>query len=160
MENYNRRYADEAILDPTVDLAQYAAGDLLCEKLSFKVKPKNATHIYLNKIAITDLASQAAELNFIFFDSDPSASGLAESDENAAFDPADADADKYTGHVVVATTDYEAFANNSVATHYCNDIQLNVKDGTIYLAIEVGGTSTPDYVAAGDLRIRIAYWSA
>jgi len=151
MDVHTRQYVIEDIQDVTVDTAVYAAGDLLCEKLELVV----GRDVLLNKIVVIDLAKQDAELNFIFFDGNPSGTTFTEND---ALTIADADLDKITGIFVVDPSDYEDFANNSCACVYFDNLLLHTKGKTLYCAVEVGGTSTPDYVAAGDLRFRFGFF--
>lgn len=153
MEVFTRRHYNEIVLDPTVDTAAYAAGDLLCEKLELAV----GYDILLSKIVVIDLAAQDAELTFIFFTSNPSGTTFT---ENAALDIADADLDKISDMVTIMASDYEDFADNSCACVYTDNIPVKVTGGTLYCAVEVGGTSTPDYVAAGDIRLKFGYFKA
>ncbi len=139
----------EEIKDVTVDTAAYAAGDLLCEKIEIKVG--TGGNLLLNKVVVIDLAKQNANLNFIFFDSNPASTTFT---ENSALTIADADLDKITGIVTVEATDYEDFADNSCACVFFDNILLHVKETALYCAVEVGGSSAPDYVAAGDVRLR------
>jgi len=144
-------------LDPTVDTAVYAAGDLLCEKLTLEgVAALGGGHGVIESITVVDLAQQMSALKFVFFDSDPSGTTFT---ENAAFDPVDADLDKCIGIAYMGVSNYDDFNDNSFGIAVGSDCNLPIPfkaaNDDLYLAVVIGDSSTPDYVAAGDIRIRV-----
>ena len=152
MSRFTRILGIEYEKSVTVDTNVYAAGDLLCAKIEIPV----TRDIFLNKIIVTDLSKQDAELDFIFFDSDPSSTTFT---LNGAFDIADADLTKITGTFTVSPAHYYDYADNSAAHLYCNDTFLRCKDGDkIYCAVVCRGT--PTYSTANDLKFRFGYYEA
>jgi hypothetical protein len=139
-------------LDPTVDTSAYAAGDLVCEKLTITgaASFSGGTGI-IQSVIVGDQAAQEAELDLIFFDSDPTGTTFT---ENAAFDIADADLDRICAIVTVIGADYKSFADNSCA--FLGNIgQAFTAVGTANLFLAVVTRGTPTYAAAGDIRIRV-----
>jgi len=73
---------------PTLDTAAYVTGDGMGLEMRFQNILSSATKAgYITSISISDAADQAVDLELVVFDQDPGASG----NDNAAFDPADAD---------------------------------------------------------------------
>ena len=123
----------------------YTAGDLIGGKLTLSsAYPSAAQEPYLHSITVQDLDSQAAELDFIFFDADPAATTFT---NNAALDIADADLPKIIGFATLTASDYCAFADNSVGTVGNLGIVCKPAGSTLYAAIVARGT--PTYSASG-----------
>jgi len=95
--------------------AAYATGDVLGDTSPIAVevvRGKNGTGI-LQSLIIQDLSKQSIALDMVVFDSNPTATTFT---DNSALDIADADLPKVIGVVSVASTDYAAFNDSSVAT--------------------------------------------
>lgn len=148
-------------IDPSVSLSAYADRDLICEKITLNTAVRESACGVIRKVVIIDQAKQSAAINLMFFHTDPSNSTFT---ENAEFDCDDTDLDNCLGVIAVAGTDYLALKDNSIATVggandlyfpiYANPAATDTSTPTsIYMAVLSGGT--PDYVVAGDLRIKL-----
>lgn len=137
---------------PVVETSLYTTGDLVGEKLSFAgaaIPGAAAAKGVIKSVVITDDAAQAANMDVVFFDADPSATTFT---DNAAFTPADADLAKIVG--VAQLTTHVSFADNSVSL-----------SGELYIPFDLGTATTlyaalvvragPTYVATDDLQVRI-----
>lgn len=145
MDVHVRKYAQEFVVDPVVDTAVYASGELLCAKITLN---PIWNEIYLEKITVIDLALQNSALDFVFFSTNPSATTFT---VNGALTVADADCDRITAIAQVLSAHYIGFADNSVAC--VNDkIFLKGHNSNIYIAVVARGT--PDYVTTGDIRFK------
>ena len=128
-----------------VNTDAYAAGDLVGTKLTLaNAYPVESKEPYLHSITVQDLDSQAAELDFVFFDADPSGTTFT---NNSALDIADADLPKIIGFATLTASDYCAFADNSVGTVGNLGIACKPAVNTLYCAIVARGT--PTYSANG-----------
>lgn len=135
---------------PTVDTSAYATGELIGGKLTLT----NATAytVYsgiISNVTIIDKDKEGADLDVVFFDTDPTATTFT---DQAAFDPADADALNIICTISL-TTDV-AFANNGLS--YANNQNCPFKtnsSNTIYAAIVSRGS--PTYTSSSDLLLRV-----
>lgn len=141
-------------LTPTIETDAYVAGDLIGTKLSFANAVRgvgggsNETGL-LQSVIITDLAKQSANLDVVFFDTNPSNTTFT---DNAAFDPHDTDL--LTIIVVVAVTDWKDFNDNSIGQTLNLAIPFDLGgDTTLYAAIVSRGT--PTYASTSDLTVRV-----
>lgn len=128
-----------------VNTDAYAAGDLVGAKLTLaEAYPIEAKEPYLHSITVQDLDKQNVELDFVFFDSDPSGTTFT---NNSALDVADADLPKILGFATITASDYCDFADSSVGS--IGNIGLACKPtvNTLYCAIVSRGT--PTYSANG-----------
>lgn len=135
---------------PACDTAAYAAGELIGGKLtlSFATASSVFTGIISN-VTIIDKDKEAADLDVVFFDTDPSSTTFT---DQAAFDPADADLLNIICTVSV-TTDV-AFSDNGIS--YANNVNcpfITPSSTTIYAAIVSRGT--PTYTTSSDLLLRV-----
>lgn len=121
-----------------VNTDAYTAGDLVGTKLTlpgvFEYGPMEP---YLVSIAVQDLTKQNAALDFLFFDSDPTATTFT---NNAAFDVADADLNKILGYA--SLTDYTSFADSSVGSVGSLGLAVRPAGSALYAAIIARGTPT------------------
>lgn len=135
---------------PVIDTNIYAAGDAVGGKLSFTGAVKDTVKSgIISNIMITDLDKEAADLDVIFFNADPTGTTFT---NNAALDIADADLSKIVCTVSV-TTDM-AFADNG--TSYLNNINCPfylASGTTLYGALVARGT--PTYTSVSDLVVRV-----
>jgi len=135
---------------PVVDTSAYATGELIGGKLTLS----NATAInvfsgIINNVVIIDKDKEAADLDVVFFDTDPTATTFT---DQAAFDPDDADLLNIICTVSV-TTDV-AFSDNGMS--YANNVNCPFRTpgvSTIYAAIVSRGT--PTYTSSSDLLLRV-----
>lgn len=139
---------------PTVDTNAYAAGDLIGAAALDFGNPLGSERKELagliQSVTIIDLAAQAADIDVVFFDENPSNTTF---NDNAAFDPADADLDNVVG--VASITDWKSFNDNAVGQVHNLAIPF-VLDGIydkLYGALVSRGT--PTFVAATDVTIRV-----
>ncbi len=109
------------------------------------------------KVVLSDAAKQASALKLMFFNR-PNATAPT---DNAAFDPLDAEIQSYfIGHINVATTDYAALSDNSVATVIPPDgfpikAAGNVAGKLQSVWVYVVSYGTPTYAATTDLHMTI-----
>lgn len=141
---------------PTITTSAYATGDLvgtaviqLTDAVEGDALQKGTVGGLIQSVIITDLASQSAALDVIFFDANPSNTTFT---DNAAFDIDDLDLVNIIGFAQV--TSYAAFADNSVG----QDLQLAIPfvldtSNILYAAIVSRGT--PTYTGTTDLTIRV-----
>lgn len=137
--------------DLSVDTSAYASGDLLGAKLTLSsaIRTSGGTGI-IESIVLTDLAKQNAQIDVVFFDSNPSATTFT---DNAALDIADADLEKIIGHVTIYASDYISFSDNAVATVRNLGLAFQASGSDdIYACLVVRGTPT---YAADDLALRV-----
>jgi hypothetical protein len=128
-----------------VDASTYAAGDLVGAKLTLSnAYPVESKEPFLHSITVQDLDKQNAELDFVFFDSDPSGTTFT---DDAALDIADADLPKVIGFATLTASDYCDFADSSVGTVGNLGIACKPAINTLYCAIVARGT--PTYSANG-----------
>lgn len=128
-----------------VDASTYAAGDLVGSKLTLSnAYPVESKEPYLHSITVQDLDEQNAELDFVFFDSDPEDTTFT---DDAELDIADADLPKIIGFATITASDYCAFADSSVGTVGNLGIACKPAVNTLYCAIVSRGT--PTYTANG-----------
>ena len=143
-----------AVLDLTVDTGIYAAGDSL---VTNAVEIDNAALEFngsgiIKSVVLVDQAMQNAEIDLIFFESNPSSTTFT---ANSALDVADADNDMIIDKITVNPGDYVSFADNSMAKLNLNSKYRCVGERKLWLAGVVRGT--PTYAAAGDLRLKIIF---
>ena len=135
---------------PVVDTAAYATGELIGGKLTLT----NATALnvfsgIISNVVIIDNDSELVDLDVVFFSADPTATTFT---DQAAFDPADADALNIICTVSV-TTDV-TFADNGMS--YANNQNCPFRtlgSNTIYAAIVSRGS--PTYTASNDLLLKV-----
>lgn len=137
---------------PVIDTAAYASGDLIGGKNSLlnTVRPGILSGI-ISTIEIVDADSDAADIEIVFFTSDPSNTTFT---DNAAFAPTDADAKK----IICRQTldDYSLYSVNAVGNLYNINCPFKLTSNsadTLYVALVSKGT--PDYATTSDLFVRI-----
>jgi hypothetical protein len=151
-------YADTAIIThsnvveavPTIETSAYASGDVIGEKLSLSDAARSLVSTgIISSVVIVDKDSEAVDIDVVFFDANPAAFG----NDNAAFDPTDADVANIV--CVVSVTDYYTFNDNSVgiAQNVNCPFDLGSTNTTLYAALVSRGT--PTYTAATDLTLRV-----
>ena len=143
-----------AVLDLTVDTGIYAAGDCLTTnaiEIDNAALEFNGSGI-IKSIVLIDQAMQNAEIDLVFFESNPSSTTFT---ANSALDIADADNDMIIDRITVNPGDYVSFSDNSMAKLNLNSKYRCAGDRKLWLAGVV--RSTPTYAAAGDLRLKIIF---
>jgi hypothetical protein len=139
---------------PTITAGAYSAGDQLGELQSitdaFRLE---RLPVIIQFISVVDSATQDAEIDFLFFDEEPT---IASSD-NAAFSITDAELkDKAVGTITV--DEYKDFASNSIGTKVHGGLiirganQNSMPRDLWFVAIVRG---TPTYGTTSDLVFRI-----
>lgn len=136
----------------TVTAGAYAAGACVGGKQTFANAVRLADRSgSIDSIIIADKAKQNAALAVVFFDSDPSATTFT---DNAALTVADADLFKIIGVINVLASDYQAFADNSVATVKCQGMDF-VANGSANIYATIVAVGTPTYAATTDLQLKV-----
>ena len=137
-------------ITPVLDTAIYADGDVLFPDMELAaVARKDTRTVTLISISLRDLHAQNAPFDLLFFSEEPATGTYT---ANGVFTLHDTDADLFVGHVRIAATDYAAAAASSVATK--RNIGLQMKTTTADDLYVIGvSRGTPDYNAAGDLKI-------
>lgn len=143
-------YTKVVSVTPTIDTAVYASGELVGGLITLERATRNGVHTGLiSSIALSDLDSDAADIDVVIFDSNPTATTFT---DNAAFDVADADLLKVICWVSV--TDYILFSDNSVGLAQNVNCPFEILSGTtLYAALVSRGT--PDYATVSDLTLRV-----
>ena len=139
---------------PTVDLAVYAAGELIGAKLTFTnacrfASPQDPGSGLVISCVITDAAKQDVPLDLVLFDADPTNTTFT---DQAAFAIDDADLGKVIGVVNVVT--WHDFSNNSVGTAFNLTIPFQIGTArNLFGALVSRGA--PDFVATDDINVRL-----
>lgn len=95
---------------PTLDTAAYASGDGMGTEMHFENILKQSTKAgYITSISISDAADQAVDIELHVWDQDPGASG----NDNAAFDPTDADLKNIRSSVLFGSANRFDFNDNA-----------------------------------------------
>lgn len=134
---------------PTVTAGSYSVGDALGGRLEFTGAAQSGFGGVIAVISLVDKASQAGEIDIVFFDSAFTATA-----DNAAFDPTDAElASSYLFTETIEATDYDTFADNSVATKSVT-LPFRLPSGTtLYAQMVTRSAST--YASTSDLTIAV-----
>lgn len=125
--------------------AAYGDGDVIGDRAPIQVELVRNDYgtAVLQQVVIKDLSNQSADIDVIFFDSNPTATTFT---DNAALDIADADIDKVLGIVSVVASDYAASNDSSVATKLTGLVLKNNSDtNKVWVCLVSRGT--PTYVA-------------
>lgn len=132
---------------PTLDTNAYTTGDVLGSILT--LKGAIAREALLNSIVIVDVDNEGIQIDFVFFDSEPT--GTYTNNAAAAIDAADTS--KVVGHVSVLTTDYIAVGTDKIGHKAPANLQIQGRatDDLYVLAIARG---TPTFAAATDLTFK------
>jgi len=135
---------------PTITAGAYSAADALGGKLTFAsaVRVSGGSGVIYG-VVITDAAKQDAEIEIVLFDRDFTATN-----DNAAFDPSDADLANIIGVIPVYASDYFDFNDNSVACVRSVGMPFVVDSGTsLYgqMVIRDGDT----YAATDDITVKL-----
>lgn len=140
---------------PTISAAGiYAAGDALGGKLTFaNAALASGGSGMITKVRIVDDDQELAPVELVLFNQDFTATN-----DNAPFDPSDADMQNCLGFIDVAQTDYASFVDNSVAAKTSGlrmpfPYQLGSGGSTMYGQLVVRGT--PTYTATDDITVII-----
>lgn len=137
---------------PTISAGSiYADGDALGGKfeLANAVLAAGGAGV-IEKITVIDEDQELAGIDFVFFDQD-----FTVTNDNAPFDPSDADLANCLGFVdIAATSDYSDFADNSVATKTSGlrmPFYFKLAAGQTTLRGQSTVRGTPTYTATDDL---------
>jgi hypothetical protein len=136
---------------PVLVGAAYSAGDAVGGKLTFsEAVAKGQFSGVIDSLVLIDLAKQAIETDLYLFDRDFTATN-----DNAAFDPTDADLANCIGVITLVAGDYKACSDNHVAckSNVNLPFALAADGSTLYGQLVTRGT--PTYVAAGDLTVKL-----
>jgi hypothetical protein len=131
----------------------YTSGDAVGAKRTLtNVFLSSGGTAILESITVLDRANQAAALEIIFFDSDPTNATIT---DNAAFVYSTDDL-KVLGRVSVAASDYVTLNSKAIAT--LKGIGLTLKgNATTSLFVAVVTTGTPTYAATTDVQITFGF---
>ena len=123
-----------------VDTSIYASGDALGTVQSVTI-PLGGV---IESIVVNDRAKASVNLDVVFFKTT-----IAETAENGAFDPSDAELTTSLGSVLVST--WKAFANSSQGVAANIGLVYETLGGTIYFQCVTRGA--PTYVATTDVEV-------
>jgi hypothetical protein len=112
----------------------------------------NSSSVTLQSIVVCDKSTQAAALQFFFFDQDPNETSV----DNGALSIPDASTGFNNGFVNIASADYQTLALNCVAT--ARNIGLKMSTSTGKLFVLVRTTGTPTYGSTSDLTFRFSFF--
>lgn len=148
-----KRFGDtpDRVATPTITAGAYGALDAVGGLLTFTglFKEQNAGGINVGMV-ITDKSKQGAGLVLVLFNQTFTATA-----DNAAFDPSDADLLNCIGYVEVASGDYQAFTDNSMAVGASTIPMRSVTvNGTIFGQLYLPA-DTPTYVSTSDIQVRL-----
>lgn len=133
---------------PTVTAGAYQAKDAVGGKLTFADAAREAAlGGYVVDVTIIDKAMQSAELVLTLFNQDFTATN-----DNDAFDPSDADLLNVVGIVHIYASDYQAFANNAVASKQVV-LRYDLAGTALYGQLMCIGA--PTYATTSDLKIKL-----
>lgn len=137
---------------PTIDTSAYASGDLIGTKMSFGLGDTwgNARAGEIRSVLVADNAKQDAQLDVLFWDTDPSNTTFT---DNAALTVADADLVNLFGVAEIFT--WKDFNDNSVGIAQNLTIPLVFPSGTKTLYAAIVSRGTPTYAADDDLTVRV-----
>jgi len=134
---------------PTITAGAYSAKDAVGGLLTFASAARvSGGKITIQSVTVTDLAAQSATLVLVLFDQTFTATA-----DNAAFDPSDADLANCVGIIPIYSSDYQAFADNGVAT--VRNIGLTVTLAVTSLFGQLMCTGTPTYASTSDLTVKL-----
>lgn len=127
--------------------AAYSAGDVIGDQSPIKLEKAARVRLgtgVIHSVTVYDKSAQAAELDLIFFDSNPSSTTFT---DNGALTMSDVDIEKIIGTVTIGGGDYVSFAASAVGTKTALNLpfQARTTTGDIYVAILT--QDTPTYVA-------------
>lgn len=131
---------------------QYAAGDLIGSMVASAASCfANGSNKTLKSITVHDLAKQSVPLSLIFADAPFNSTTFT---DNSALDIGDSDLPKVVGVVSISHTNYQGFADNSVATLSNVNLPLvSSATGSLYMAVATNGS--PTYASTSDLRFEL-----
>lgn len=139
---------------PVIQAAAYADGQALgtsAKELTDVFKDTGRVS-YLKNVIVRDKAKQNAALTLYFFSQAPATSTIT---DKVDVDISDADLQFFIGRAIVTDTDYENFANNSVA-----QVEVTVQmQGGGYKSVWVVPVcrDTPTWVSTSDLTISASF---
>lgn len=140
-------------LNPTVDTAAYASGDVVFAPVEITDAVLNTKGLaYLRTLVVLDAADIKGAIDLLFFDRDPGSIAAL----NAAVVLSATQLSYLIGYVVVASADYVTItvANNAVAVK-SPGLFLPAKQGSKSFWVAGVARGAIDYVAATDLRIKL-----
>lgn len=146
------KFSNSFTISPTVDTAAYSVGDLIGAKntLTDAVRVSGGGGV-IQTVVVADLADQKAALDLVFFNADPSATTFT---DQTALDIDDADLFRIIGVLEIVGTDYNAFADNAVATFRNLGLAFEASGSAdIYMAIVSRGS--PTYASTADMQIYV-----
>lgn len=126
----------------------YQAKDAVGGKLTFaNAARESALGGYVVDVTIIDKAMQSAELVLTLFNQDFTATN-----DNAAFAPSDADLLNVVGIIHIYASDYQAFADNAVASKQVV-LRYDLAGTALYGQLMCIGA--PTYATTSDLKIKL-----
>lgn len=140
-------------LNPPVDTAIYASGDLLFAPIEMPNSVLNTKGVsHLRSLLILDAANQKSAMDLLIFDRDPGSLGAL----NAAVDVSETQLSYLVALFSVASADYATVkATTNAAASKVPNLFLPAKQNSKSFWLAGISRGTPDYVAATDLRIKL-----
>ena len=140
-------------VNPTLDLAAYATGDLLFaanEMTDCVLNTKGLSR--LSTLLVLDAANQKSQLDLLIFDRDPGSLGSL----NSAIDVSTTQLSYLVGFIPVAAADYVTLKSGANAVAILKPaLMLPAKQGSKSFWIAGICRGSPDYAVATDLRIKL-----
>ncbi len=140
-------------LNPVVDTAAYATGDVLFAPVEMPKAVLNTKGLAkLNTLMVLDAANQKSQIDLLIFDRDPGSLGVL----NAALDISTLQLSYLVAFIPVAAADYVTLKANTNAVAILKPV-LMLPAMALSKSFWLAGVSrgSPDYVAATDLRIKL-----
>lgn len=137
----------------TVTANAYSSGHLIGSKLSLTTAARlSAGSGAIISVTVVDQAKQSSAMDVVFWNADPSGTTFT---DRSALDIADADMLTLIGGVQIATTDWYAFNDNSMACKTNIGLPFGplASGTTIYAAIVSRGT--PTFAATTDVQLTV-----
>jgi hypothetical protein len=142
-----------------VDTSIYASGDLVGEKIEIDLSIyRDADELLLRQAMILDKAEQSASFMLILFDADPANTTFVDNDP---LNIDDADADKIIGFLSMSLSAGDTGGvdvRNILAQQVMGfPIPLDNAVPKIWVCLMVSAGTTPDYVTANDLILKLGF---
>jgi hypothetical protein len=136
---------------PTVTVGAYSAGDAVGDGLEFEdVVSSFAPEGEIMGLILIDKAQQDKEMDLWLFDR-----AFTATDDNAEFDPSDADIDNCIGVIHIATTDYIDAKDQGLAWVVPEPKAFRLEDQQTSLFAQLVTAGTPTFAAVDDLTLKL-----
>lgn len=140
-------------INPAVDTAAYASGNLLFAKTQINNLPFAETYFAeLTSLTLTDNANQKSAIDLLFFDDNPDIGATL----NAVFSWGTTGFGMCVGRVRIDAADYVTIGSKAVATKVNLGLHMLTQGGRT-LRVAAVSAGTPTYATATDLTIKFQF---